>query len=115
MKILVCGGRDYDDKERVFAALDTLNISGNVKQIIQGGARGADRLAKRWATMRGVDCVQVDADWATHGRAAGMMRNQRMLDECKPNLVLAFPGGAGTAGMVRIAKRAKVKTVELKP
>jgi hypothetical protein len=48
------------------------------------------------------------ADWNTHGRAAGPIRNQRMLDEVKPELVVAFPGGRGTADMVRRAREAGV-------
>jgi hypothetical protein len=48
------------------------------------------------------------AQWKKHGRAAGPIRNQRMLDKGKPDLVVAFPGGRGTADMIRRAERAGV-------
>lgn len=113
MRVLVCGGRDYRDEVRVFKELDQIKPS----DLIEGGASGADTLAYRWA-KRNLDADHrhtYDADWDRHGKAAGAIRNQRMLDEGKPDLVLAFPGGRGTADMVRRAKRAGVKVVEIEP
>ena len=49
------------------------------------------------------------ANWKKHGRAAGPIRNKQMLEEAKPDLVIAFPGGAGTANMVKQAREAGVK------
>jgi len=55
----------------------------------------------------------VRAKWSKHGRAAGPIRNQEMIDECKPDLVVAFPGGRGTADMVRRAKAAGIRVIEV--
>lgn len=104
MKLLVCGGRDYDDQMRVDYELDILGPH----LVIEGGARGADRLARRWAERREVQCRTFAADWAKHGKSAGPIRNLLMLDEGKPDAVLAFPGGRGTADMVRQAERAGI-------
>ena len=72
--------------------------------VIHGGARGADDLARQWGEISvGIEGVEFRADWTAHGKAAGMIRNQRMLDEGRPDLVVAFPGGRGTADMVRRA------------
>jgi len=102
-RALVCGGRDYNDRERVARILDAAVERLGVKAIIHGCARGADFEAKRWAMLREFPAVEFRADWTRHRKAAGIIRNQQMLDEGKPDLVIAFPGGAGTADMVQRA------------
>lgn len=74
---------------------------------------GADGLADRAARVLGCDIDVYPADWPRYGKAAGPMRNQQMVDEGKPDVVLAFPGGRGTADMVRRAKAAGVRVVEV--
>lgn len=56
---------------------------------------------------------QVPADWKTHGKRAGSIRNQKMIDDYHPQLVVAFPGGAGTADMVRRARAAGIEVREI--
>ena len=112
MRVLVCGGRDYADYAYVEENLNDLPL-GNSSVIIHGGAQGADRLAERWAFAHGVDSERFSADWEKHGKAAGPIRNQRMIDEGQPDLVVAFPGGKGTADMIRRARAAGVDVVEL--
>jgi hypothetical protein len=116
MRVLVCGGRDYADGKRVFAELDALMrpafAAGDAEfVVIHGNAPGADTLADAWAARRNVGREPYGADWKANGRAAGPIRNARMLAEGRPDLVLAFPGGRGTADMVRKANRAGVKVV----
>ena len=116
MRVLVCGGRNYTDKDHVGAVLGKLHDSGdgdNIDVIIHGGAAGADRLAGEWAYWMGITQQQYEADWDTHGSFAGPIRNKRMLDEGKPDLVIAFPGGRGTADMVKKARKAGVKVIEI--
>ena len=62
--------------------------------VIVGGARGADTMAAEWATARSIPCLIYMADWSGLGPKAGPIRNQRMLDEGKPDLVIAFPEAA---------------------
>jgi len=104
--IIVCGGRDFSDAAAVAAYLGRLT---RPFRIVTGGAPGADALAQDWASRHAVPCDVVPADWATHGRAAGPLRNQRMLDEHQPVAVIAFPGGRGTLDMVRRAEAAGVR------
>lgn len=111
MRLLVCGGRNYDDRVRVFRELDALEINEGVDLVIHGGATGADALASEWAISRCIPERWFAAEWKRFGRPAGPMRNQRMLDEGKPHLVLAFPGGPGTADMVN---RAIIAGVEIR-
>lgn len=104
MRVLVCGGRNYDDKAKLEAELDKLNP----KLVIHGGCSGADTLAEDWAWYAGVKTI-VFAYEHRFGKAGGPIRNAKMLELSRPDLVLAFPGGKGTADMVRRAEQAGVQ------
>jgi hypothetical protein len=82
--------------------------------IIHGGASGADKAADEWAIINLTGLEVFPADWEKHGKSAGSIRNQKMLHEGKPDIVVAFPGGAETADMVRKAKRTGVPVREIK-
>jgi len=127
--VLVCGGRDFGTSRKefdfVFSTLDRIFLErgwyygepdGNWMpdvRIVHGGADGADRAADNYAVVNWTGLAEYKADWEVDGRAAGPIRNQRMLDEEHPDLVIAFPGGRGTADMVRRAKKAGVEVVEV--
>lgn len=83
--------------------------------IISGAARGVDRLASEWAVIHWCGLEEFPADWEKYGKAAGIIRNQQMLDEGKPNIVLAFPGGNGTANMIAKAEKAAIKVIKFDP
>lgn len=109
MRVLVCGGRSYSDIERVYEVLDGVHKLTPISCIIEGGAMGADYLACRWSASRGLsDHSRFNADWELHGKSAGPRRNTRMIEEGKPDLVVAFPGGRGTADMVTKAEAAGI-------
>lgn len=105
--VVVTGGRDYGDKASVYKALDVINPS----RVVHGGARGADALAAAWAAERGIECVCEPAEWGRLGVLAGQWRNIRMLEKHRPDLVLAFPGGAGTAHCERHARLRNIKVI----
>lgn len=107
-RVLVCGGRGYEDYAFLRDVLD--HFAPNV--VIHGAARGADSLAHRWAQSRCVAVESYPADWQAHGRAAGPIRNAKMLAEGKPDLVIAFPGGNGTSHMVKIAEASGVRVIQ---
>jgi hypothetical protein len=90
------------------AALDRLHAEHQFVVLIEGDARGADRIAGEGADLRGVEHVKFPADWEKLGRKAGPIRNEQMLRAGKADLVVAFPGARGTAHMVRIAREAGV-------
>lgn len=113
MKVLVCGGRDYREREKVFATLDDLNALHRIDTIIHGAAEGADILAGEWARERGVKEWTFPAEWAKYGRSAGPRRNGRMLHEGKPDLVVAFAGGKGTKNMVDKSTKAGLQVVRI--
>lgn len=134
MRILVCGGRHFTDRNAVARALAPYkpkpiqNVSEH--KIIHGGASGADKLAGEWAECFGVPFREFPANWTdlSHPDAvirtrpdgtkydvkAGTRRNQRMIDEGNPDICIAFPGGVGTADMVRRARKAGIEVIEVK-
>lgn len=120
MRVLVCGGRYFSDYESLRRYLDDFFykrelIHANCTMIV-GGAPGADSLAERWVRDHSY-AMKIEvykADWKKYGRAAGVIRNIQMLEEGKPDLVIVFPGGRGTANMVELARKAGVP-VEIVP
>ncbi len=135
MRILVCGGRDFSDlsvpeKKKDSKAIGqykfvmkelhkiTEEFSGMYNPndnwlpsditIISGGARGVDTTAIDFAIVNWCPFVEFKADWKNHGKSAGPIRNQAMLDQSTPDLVVAFPGGKGTADMVSRANKAGI-------
>ena len=134
MRVLVCGGRDYENRRVFFREMDRLHQErGPFTEVICGGYRGADTLAYQWCRERlgkWAIVFNVNAkEWhdikapgarvkklpsgRKYNAAAGPRRNQRMLLEGKPDLVVAFPGGAGTLDMVNRAERVGLEVIKL--
>jgi len=111
MKVLVCGGRDFADWEKLFRTLDEVTAGHYGLHVIHGNAPGADRIGGLWAHKKKLKVTTYPADWHSYGKAAGPIRNQFMLDDGKPDVVVACPGGKGTADMVARAKKAGVRIV----
>jgi len=112
MKILVCGDRHWSDINSIKRELQ--KYSGDVT-IIHGAAKGVDSLAGLVASELGFKLEVYPAKWDQLGRAAGPVRNMQMLEEGKPDLVLAFHPdllkSKGTIDMIRIARKAGVKVI----
>lgn len=104
MRVLVTGGRDYTDRDRVAAVLQAVARKHGVSAVIQGGARGADALCAQWARMKGVPVVTFAADWDGLGKGAGFVRNAEMMRDSNADCCIAFPGGRGTAHMLGLMR-----------
>ena len=121
-RVLVCGGRDYADRTRLFhfmdRVLETIGGTGENPRrdvvIIHGAARGADLLADDYGRERELRVIRYPADWRNHGRSAGPIRNKLMLTDGQPHVIIAFEGGKGTADMIRQGKKAGVPVYEVK-
>jgi len=113
VRLLVTGGRTYWDEEELYRVLDEIAEDRNISVLIHGDAAGADTLAGSWAEDRGIPIIAVPADWNRHGRRAGPIRNRLMLEQCSPDLVVAFPGGRGTRDMIKISKAAGIEVIEI--
>ena len=113
-KVIVCGGRDFIDYDFVSKTLNYINKHYPINLIIQGGAKGADTLAKNWAIENNVYCDTYNANWNEHGRAAGPIRNTEMLEKGCPDFVIAFPGGKGTNNMIEQAQKKVISVLSIK-
>ncbi len=113
MKVLVCGDRNWTDGQAIERELLKLCRQTLVSRVIHGAARGADTLAGRAAKNLYIPQIPFPAQWDKYGRAAGPIRNQQMLDDGRPDLVLAFheniKASKGTKDMVRRAKKAGIE------
>jgi hypothetical protein len=135
IRVLVCGGRNYDNRDHIHNTLCDIDTErGPIACVIHGAATGADHEGMIWAQMMAtarpfMRHVPFKADWDNinvpgavikyrrNGRpynaAAGPMRNARMIKEGRPDLVVAFPGGNGTADMVCRARAAGIEVIEV--
>jgi hypothetical protein len=109
-RVLCFGGRAFVDAAKVDKALNQFwaSISGEPFLLIHGGAKGADTMCGEWAKARGLPVARVDANWDAHGKAAGPIRNQWMLEYLQPTYAIGFPGGVGTRDMQLRLDQAKV-------
>lgn len=115
MKVLICGDRNWSDEDMIRRDIEELyQEHGDELHIINGGAKGADHIAKNLALNMGIRVSTFPAEWKRYGRAAGPIRNQEMLDE-KPEQVRAYhdfiQNSRGTKDMVERAKKANVPTI----
>jgi predicted RecB family endonuclease len=108
LRVLFCGDRDWKDRAVIYRWMRRVRPT----VVIEGEARGADRIAREVADNLGIEVERYPALWKTQGRAAGPIRNRRMLVEGKPDLVLAFhdslADSKGTKNMVTAAQKAGV-------
>jgi hypothetical protein len=117
MKIIVCGGRDFKDYERVKTALDYYlqNMDKSKLEIVHGDYLGVDLLAKRYAIESGYVQTPFPADWKQYGNKGGPIRNSAMAQYGE--VCIAFWDGKsrGTADMIKkaCAKRLKIKIVPI--
>lgn len=114
MKVIVCGGRDYENWQHVHSTLNELHKARKITHIIHGNAPGADTHGGCWARKNGVQEVVCASNWDKYGTRGGPIRNQAML-QLVPDLVLAFPGGRGTSDMMRQADEGCFHVVRCEP
>jgi hypothetical protein len=141
LRVIVCGGRSFGDlrqvkdrpeamKEYLFQMADLESHASDWHGVLQepedeygnwlpdwyvitGGARGADANAIDWAIINWCKYKEFPANWKKYGNKAGILRNIQMLEEGKPDLVIAYPGGKGTEHMMKISKEEGIRTIEV--
>ena len=117
MKLLVTGSRKWRNVDLLNEVLDELNAAQHIELLIEGEAPGADQMARAWAERHHIRVKAYPADWQRHGRSAGVLRNQQMLVDGRPDYVVAFPlrDSRGTWDMVNQAMAAGVQVEVISP
>lgn len=112
MRILICGDRNWCGNSQYGSIFDAVNSMGKVEMIITGDCKGVDSLAYKVGNALNIPVLTFFANWALYGKAAGPIRNERMLKEGEPDIVLAFHDNVvkskGTKNMVLQAICARV-------
>ena len=105
MKVIIAGGRDFDNYEMLSNTMKNLNII--VSEVVCGGANGADLLGKEWAERNGIPVKMFPADWDQYGKSAGFIRNHEMGEYA--DFLVAFWDGksSGTHNMITTMKQLK--------
>lgn len=105
-RVIIAGGRDFNNYDGMAACLDRLlkNINDKI-EVVCGMARGADRLGERYAKECGYKVIYMPADWDMDGRSAGFKRNVKMAEYA--DALVAFWDGksSGTKHMIETAKK----------
>lgn len=100
MKLIVAGGRNYNNYPHLKKTLDAFRLKYQVEEIVSGAAHGVDTLGEQYAKEHGISLKQFPADWNKHKKAAGPIRNAQMAEygDC----LLAFWDGSskGTKNMI---------------
>ena len=106
-KLIVAGGRDFDDYSLLCSTLEKLlsNKDKTQIEIVEGGARGADRLGCKYAMDRGLVHKRIGADWDTHGKKAGIMRNIEMAEYADALVAFWDQSSKGTLHMIETMKK----------
>lgn len=113
--VLVCGSRDYADRAHFYNVMDELHRQWRFALVVSGSDErrpGADGLAQEWAKSRGIDRCMFPYN-STRGRAGGPHRNRLQYRVTQPRIVVAFPGGNGTASMLDVAHTDKAAGAEV--
>jgi hypothetical protein len=110
MKVIIAGGRDFNDYDKLKIACDFTLKNQDYVIIISGTANGADKLGEKYANDNGHPIKQFPADWDKYGKSAGYRRNSEMAKDS--DALIAFWDGKsrGTKSMIDLAVKSKLKT-----
>ncbi|CEJ14075.1 hypothetical protein BN1110_04402 [bacterium YEK0313] len=106
MRLLICGGRHYDDADAIRQALDRQHRERPVSVLVHGGLAGIGSTAEAWAREHNVHVIRYPPNWTLLGSRAEAHRNAFMLTDSRPDFVIAFPGGRDTLELLRMARAA---------
>lgn len=112
MKTIIAGGRDYQLTEDDFRSLRSLHNQHQFTEVVSGGATGADRGGEKFGHQNAIPVKKFMADWKTHKRAAGPIRNKQMAEYA--DAVVLFHGGDGTQSMFNEATKAGIRIFDLR-
>ena len=118
MRVIICGSRNWNKVELIESVIRLIHKSDGIDLVIHGGCKGADKIAEQMAKTLGIPTKEYLADWKSYGKSAGQKRNQVMIDDGRPDLVLAFHNNIqeskGTKDMISRANKAGIPSMVIK-
>ena len=119
VRMIVAGGRSFSNYEALANSIEAYLRDSNIVygqlEIVSGGCAGVDLLGERFANERGIAITRFPAQWKKYGRAAGIIRNQEMIDYTADGtsrgILIAFWDGKskGTGYTVKHSEKAGIE------
>ena len=113
MKVIIAGGRNFTDYQKLKETCDTILWDQTNIEIVSGNCRGADLLGEQYAKERGYKIAQFPADWNKYGKSAGPKRNQQMANYTEALIAFWDGKSRGTKHMIEMAKQSKLRMIIL--
>jgi len=114
MRLLICGGRHFDDTMLVESELSCFHARTPVSVLVHGGLPGLGVPAEAWARRNGVRLIRYPANFSL-GKRGDFERDDFMLEDSRPDALLAFPGGSRTARLLDRAQELCIHTMRITP
>jgi hypothetical protein len=111
MKTIIAGGRELTDESLVEETI-TDRVPWDISEVVEGGQRGIDRIARKWANENNIPVETFEADWDQYGSAAGPIRNEEMAEYADALVAIRDGPSSGTQNMVKLAERYDLRIVE---
>ena len=115
MRLLVCGGRHFEDAEMVHHELTALHWRKPISVVVHGSIAGVGIIAEAWARRHGIAVVRYPPNWEFYGKKAEGLRSDFMLTDSRPDFVVAFPGWRHTADLVQRAINVGLAVLAIPP
>ena len=115
MRLLVCGGRHFEDAEMVHHELTALHWRKPISVVVHGSIAGVGIIAEAWARRHGIAVVRYPPNWEFYGKKAEGLRSDFMLTDSRPDFVVAFPWGRHTADLVQRAINVGLAVLAIPP
>lgn len=110
MRLAIVGSRTFTDADLMWRTLNSARINGGFDEFVSGGAAGADTVAREWAQAYGFTLIEHLPDWERHGKAAGFIRNQKIIADADALVAFFGPDGPtkGTDHSIRLARAKRI-------
>ena len=107
MKVVICGSRYINDFNLVEKAISESGFV--ITEVVSGCASGVDTMGEKWAKLNNIPVAPFPAQWGTHGRSAGPIRNIKMAEYAEAVIAIWDGSSRGTKHMVEAAKARGLK------
>ena len=111
MNVAIVGSRSYTDYNHFVENLFVLTSEWPITSIVSGGAKGADKMAERFADYNNYPVNIILPDWNKYGKGAGFKRNSLIVEAC--DILIAFWDGKSTGTKDSIDKARKCKKITI--